>query len=223
MLSVFSKTIYMDLSKDIKSKYNLEDEISGGNAPEQKKEEPKKKIISPQELQQQIADGMESMNEAEQIIRQEGYGEESILMVYEAFSQALSDRIKELREKGIKAPEAAGSAAEEKKAPEENKNPLDYIYDFEKFPPLTCKFLGPGQNVLAEGRQLKTWLVEDIKDKHQWLLPQWSVFSEVQGNFLGFQSEDPGKYIYQINYKGIQDLPEGRIKFLVDIYKKFPQ
>ncbi|MES3019385.1 MAG: hypothetical protein V4721_16480 [Bacteroidota bacterium] len=215
----------MDLSAEITKQFPPLNEHSGNGV---EKKGPDKKVISQEILQANLQGALEMMDEVEQEARNQGYGDDSIVMVFEATLKVLADRIEQLKTGKAPAPATNGSApaasSEKKQAPAvDERDPLEYIYDFEKFPPLLCKFIGPGPGVIAQGRPLKTWAVEALdKEKTQWLIPQWSIFSEVQNSFLGFQSEDPGKFIYQLTYKGVNQLEGGGIKFMVEILKKFP-
>lgn len=231
----------MDLTKEIAAKFKIQEEAGSNGSGV--KAEVQKKVISVAEVDLAMQGFDQMLHEAEEGALEAGYEQDSIIIIFERINQMISDRIKVLKgepgQEPVKvttapiaalAPAASSNGSvkhespaieQKKETPAEKKNLLDYIYDFETFPPLTCMFLGAGPNVVAEGRPLRTWKVRDL-DKTEWLIPQWAIFSEVQGSFLGFQAEQPEKYVYRLEYKGSQPLPQGGIKFLVQILKKFP-
>ena len=219
----------MNLSEEVKEKFKLQEEhgLNGNGAA--KTEVKKKKVISQEELNLNLQQVEEMLDETELNIKEADIDPSEVARVFETIITVIQQRIPKLKGEDLLSHRTENrlttdstSPAAEKKSPEE-KNLIEYVYDFETFPPLTCKFLGEGPEIIAEGRPLKTWKVEEIgTDKTQWFIPRWAIFSEVQGSFLGFQAEQPGKYIYHMEYKGVQQLPNKSIKFMVQILKKFP-
>lgn len=217
----------MDYSKEIAERFKLEEEIiSNGNGTA--KTQPKK-IISQEEINQTIGMMMETLEESEEGIREAGYDDDSLILLYESIYNVLAVKIKELKGENVQLEtqaETTTSAIPEKTIQEtpkteEKKNWIDYVYDFETLPPLTCKFIGAGPVITAEGRPLKTWKVQEQDEKKtEWLLPQWAIFSEVQGSFLGFEKEQAGKFVYLLTFKGAQPVAGG-VKYMVQVMKKF--
>ena len=219
----------MDLYSEIKTKYNLEDEIlENGNGKEKK---PKPKLFSAEEIQEMVVPLQEMLDTAEDAVIERGFSPEALIQALTVMRNTINDKMEEMIPGSSGATIAASEARqalnpelqEEQDEEEENeKDSAEEFYDFEKFPPLQCKFLGEGPEVTAQGRAMKTWQVEELnEEKTKWFLPQWKIFSEVQGNFLGFQSEEPEKYIYQLTYKGKQTFEGGAFKYMVEVLKKF--
>lgn len=100
---------------------------------------------------------------------------------------------------------AGGAPSEEKdlskpiELSQEDKDRL--FFDFDKIPDLIAAFIGPGQTYTWQGHTIKTWQFKDMNGL-TWLIPQWAVLEQPQGNFKGFTEEIPGEYKYYIKYNG---------------------
>lgn len=97
----------------------------------------------------------------------------------------------------------------------------DLFWDFEKEPVFTGFFHGPGINVNIQETNVNTWKFRDLTGK-EWLIPQWTALNIPQKNFQGFALEEPGKFIYQLDYKAFEQLPNGGTRHVVEIFRKLP-
>jgi hypothetical protein len=88
------------------------------------------------------------------------------------------------------------------------------FYDFDIDKSFTGTFNGPGQTFIYNKQPVKTWSFTD-RNGLPWLIPQWEILNQPQSNFLGFNKEEPGKFIYLITYLGKDDG-----KHNIAIYKK---
>lgn len=102
-----------------------------------------------------------------------------------------------------------------------SSNMIDLFWNFETDPVFIGHFKGPGINVNINGINVITWKFTDRNSK-EWLIPQWSALNVPQGNFRGFNLEEPGKFIYQLNYKAFEYLPNGGTRHVVEIFRKLP-
>lgn len=202
----------MDLTKQVKEKFHLEEEETPGE--NGKAPEVTKKVITQEMIDQVTKEFAEQLDNLSESLIEGGYDPADIIPAIEVFYKMTGDFVEKLKNQKATGKTVIPAAKQEKAAeePEEQKSDLDEFYDFEKFDAFTGKFLGPGKIVTVQNRPLKTWKVQEL-DGTDWLIPQWKIFSQVQGNFLGFENETAGKYIYQLTYKG---------DFLVEILKKLP-
>lgn len=206
----------MDFSNDVKTKYpDLHENGAGEKAPEV----PKKKEFTAEEKENLIQSAIEQFDGAEKFAEEQGIAFISFIEPYETVIAEMQKRIEKYRS-GEQAAPAEKAAEVKKEEPAADDDPNKYFYDFEKFPPLKCLFLGNGKKLKIGGKQIETWKVQELDEKKtEWLLPHWKKFSEEQGNFFGFPKETPGKFIYLITFKGQE--PESKV-YLFDILKKLP-
>lgn len=103
----------------------------------------------------------------------------------------------------------------------ENKDleTMKLFFNFDEHPKFTGVFLGPGPVQTIKNTNVDTWLFADQENK-DWLIPQWLVLNEEQGNFKGFQNEEKGRYIYFLHYKGLVTLDNGGSKHDIQIFRK---
>lgn len=94
-----------------------------------------------------------------------------------------------------------------------------HIWDFRVNPVLIGNFNGAGIDITVPGADIKigTWIIQ-IEPGKIFHVPQWPVFDEPAGNFLGFSAEDPADgSMYMIRCDGIE--PNSK-KILLKVFKK---
>lgn len=78
------------------------------------------------------------------------------------------------------------------------------------------KFLPPNKNTWIE---IKTWSFTD-QNELTWLIPQWLTMDAPQGSFQGFSKEEPGKFIYYIEYQDKVETKNG-VMHDIKVFRKY--